>query len=74
MSDEWIIGNRIPMLNGAELIDVCLDDDTVRLVRRRPLVDYSSLWFVDCSHPAQNAYCSDMKIKAWRISARKLPL
>jgi hypothetical protein len=71
--NEWIIGNRIPMLNGVDFIDVQLTNDTVRLVQRRPIVDYGSLWFADCTHPAQNAYCSTSLIKAWRISDRKFP-
>lgn len=73
ITSEWIIGNRIPMLNGVDFIEVQLDDDSVRTVQRRPLVDYSSLWFIDCTHPAQNAYCAESKIKAWRISAKKSP-
>ncbi len=71
--NEWIIGNRIPMLNGVDFIDVQLLDDSVRVVKRRPLVDYTSLWFADCDHPAQNSYCAESRIKAWRISAKKSP-
>jgi hypothetical protein len=66
LSDEWIIGNRLPMVNGYDF-QVHLKDGTLRRVGRRPTIDYSSLFFKDCTHPAQNAFCSSENIQAWRL-------
>lgn len=41
-------------------------DETLRRVSFRPSVDYASLFFDDCQHPAQNAYCDPKSIMAWR--------
>ena len=63
---DWVIGSKVSMVDGCR-IQVQLIDDSVREVHRRPTVDFSSLWFTDCTHPAQNAYCPESKIKAWRL-------
>ena len=46
---------------------VRLVDGSERCVRRMPTLDLSNLFFTDCTHPAQNAYCADSMISAWRV-------
>lgn len=72
ITDEWVLGNRIPMLRGVDFIQVQLLNDTLRVVHRRPHLDFSSLWFADCTHPTQNTYCSEENIKAWRLKPTTL--
>ena len=62
---EWIIGNRVPHIDGATF-QVQTIGDQVREVRRNPERDWTALWFTDCDHPAQNAICNEENIKAWR--------
>jgi hypothetical protein len=64
---DWIIGCRIPLDCGSKF-QVQTKADQVREVERKPNLDYSTLWFTDCTHPAQNAVCSESYIKAWRFS------
>ena len=71
LNTEWVIGNRLPMVNGYDF-QVHLTNGTVRRVGRRPIVDYWSLFFKDCTHPAQNAYCSTDDIKAWKLAPQTL--
>ena len=63
---EWILGNRIPNIDGASF-QVWTDSGGTRTCRRYPARDQFSLWFTDCTHPAQNAYCAQDSIQAWRI-------
>jgi hypothetical protein len=66
ITGEWVIGNKVPFVNGHS-IQVQTTFNDVRTVIRRPTLDFSSLWFTDCQHPAQNAYCAESNIVAWRI-------
>jgi hypothetical protein len=66
ITGEWVIGNNVPMVNGYA-IEVQTTNNEVRKVIRKPTLDWASLWFTDCIHPAQNMYCSPSYIKAWRI-------
>lgn len=63
---EWILSSRVPQIDGAKF-QVWLTNDQVRRVERRPYLDWASLWFTDCTHAIQNAYCSPDYIQAWRI-------
>ena len=63
---EWIIGNKVPRIAG-ESFQVQTKLNDVRTVEFRPDTDCFSLWFTDCTHPAQNALCNDECIKAWRV-------
>ena len=65
---EWILGNKVPRINGAEF-QVQLRDNSVRSVKVNPLKDHWTLWFTDCTHPMQNAICDDFQIIAWREAA-----
>ena len=66
MTGEWILGNNIPIVNGYGMQVQTLADQ-VRNVHRRPIIDFSSLWFSDCTRPAQNAHCDLNNVKAWRL-------
>ena len=65
---EWILGNKVPRINSTEF-QVQLRDDSLRIVALRPLLDPWTLWFIDCTHPMQNAICDDSQIIAWREAA-----
>ena len=71
INGEWVIGSNVPFVNGFGL-EVQTNDNEVRRVQRRPSVDFETLWFVDCTHPAQNAYCQKSRIKAWRVVPQTL--
>ena len=68
MSNEWIIGNRLPFLEDV-VFQVQTTADDVRECRRIPNRDWSTLWFTDCTHPTQNAICHESNIKTWKIKA-----
>ena len=70
--DEWIIGSRIPYIDNG-VFQVQTKHDTVRIVKRNPQLDTDTLWFQDCTHPAQNAICNAEYIKAWRLNPAKNP-
>ena len=67
LTDEWILGNKLPILKDDASFQVQLKDGQTRSVCRKPRLDFTSLWFIDCSHPMQNAYCDEDSIAYWRI-------
>ena len=71
ITGEWVLGNNIPMVNGYS-IEVQTNHDQIRTVHRRPMVDFSSLWYSDCTDPIQNMYCCPSNIKAWRLKPFEL--
>lgn len=66
MPDRWIANMMRLAIVTAQPLQVWLGGDVVRRVSFRPSVDYASLFFDDCQHPAQNAYCDPKSIMAWR--------
>lgn len=64
-TDTWFEGQPA-FKDGAEF-EVKLEDGSVRPCRRIETLDYTSLFFTDCTHPQQNAYCSPDRIKVWRF-------
>lgn len=66
---EWSEG--VPRLIDGAVFDVRLKDGQQRQCRRIPTLDWSSLFFTDCTHPAQNAYCADSLITSWRVSPNR---
>lgn len=66
MTDEWIIGKKIPHIQGG-VFQICDAAGAVRECARRPNVDWNTLWFTDCTNPAQNSICDESKIMAWRL-------
>jgi hypothetical protein len=48
-------------------LEVLTTDMQHRTVMTKPLLDPSTLWFTDCTHPAQNAYCNRNSIIKWRL-------
>ena len=71
LNGEWVLGSNIPMANGVD-IEVYTKHGDVRKVSRRPHVDFSSLWYTDCTHQLQNAFCSSSDIQAWRFIPQTL--
>ena len=67
ISDEWMLGNRVPILSDIKSFQMQLKDGQIREVHRKLTVDSINLWFADCTHPAQNAYCNDESIAYWRV-------
>ena len=66
MMEEWIIGSRVPFVGDA-VVQVMTTNNHVRECRRMADRDWSTLWFTDCAHPAQNAICNESDIAAWRL-------
>jgi hypothetical protein len=62
---QWIDG-KPGYIPGAEF-DVLLNDGTTRTCKRISSLDWSNLFYTDCTHPAQNAFCADTNIKSWRV-------
>ena len=57
---------------------VCKDELTVlmnnmeyRTCIIKPFLDPYNLFFTDCTHPAQNAYCNRNSIVKWKISDKE---
>jgi len=65
-NEGWIPGHEIPYTPDA-VFDVFMDNGHIRKVRRNLSLDYSNLFYMDCTHPAQNAYCTQDQVKAWRV-------
>lgn len=63
--NEWIKGQ--PPLGILKKMDVWIDNDHIREAQAIPSIDYSSLFFTDCTHPMQNAFCPRERIVAYRI-------
>jgi hypothetical protein len=63
---DWIHSNRIPPISGASF-QIWTTSGSTRTCRRRPERDPCALWFTDCTHPLQQAWCDPDVIKAWRI-------
>ena len=61
---EWQIGSVPPA--AAAVFDVWLENGQVRTVRGAETVFGGVLMFMDCNHPAQNAFCEPSKIIGWR--------
>lgn len=64
---EWQLEGLPPLIDGATF-EVWITDGSTRRVARDPGLDWSSLFFQDCTHPAQNAYCSPDIIAGWRLT------
>lgn len=71
IDESWLSGQPV-FKDGAEF-EVMLDDGSIRQCKRYPSIDYGNLFFTDCTHPAQNAYCSNNAIKAWRFKEHGKP-
>jgi hypothetical protein len=63
---DWAEG--VPEFIDGALFDVILKDGQQRQCRRIPTLDWSNLFFTDCTHPAQNSFCADSLISAWRVT------
>lgn len=68
--NDWVNGNP-PYSIEAEL-EVKMSDGSMRTCKKIPAIDYGNLFFTDCTHAEQNAYCDRKKIISWRVcEARK---
>jgi len=54
---------RAPLIEGIELEVTRRGFDGSRSVK----VTDGQMFFTDCEHPAQNAYCCNESIEAWRV-------
>lgn len=62
----WADG--LPAFIADTVFDVRLKDGQQRQCQRAFGFGESNLYFTDCTHPMQNAYCADSLIDAWRVS------
>lgn len=66
-ADElWTQGNDLPYV-GNPLFEVMLDGGFKRVVQRDHWQATGTLFFKDCAHPLQNAFCDASQIRQWRI-------
>ena len=63
---NWADG--LPAFIADTVFDVRLKDGQQRQCQRAFGFGESNLYFTDCTHPMQNAYCADSLIDAWRVS------
>jgi hypothetical protein len=68
MNEEWIPGSQVDFTDHA-IFEVLTVGDHIRTCRRMPEMDGATLWFIDCTHPLQNAICNEQYIKAWRVKS-----
>jgi len=47
---------------------VLMDDMSYRKCKMMPAIDAYNLYYTDCTHPLQNAYCDRNRIVKWKIS------
>lgn len=65
---DWI-HSRPPWLIDRE-IEVWSPYYGLRSAAVLPSLDTTSLWFTDCNHALQNAYCDRNRIEAWRYKEK----
>ena len=61
--NEFSYGNP-PCIQG-ELL-VLMNNMQFRRAKIIPTLDAYNLYFIDCSHPMQNAYCNRLEIVKWK--------
>lgn len=62
---DWEHEGKPPLIEGAHF-EVWKRSGEVRKVWR-PYYGVGYLHYEDCTHPLQNAYCSDDDVLAWRL-------
>lgn len=62
---DWEHEGRPPLIPNAQF-EVWTTRGDVRLVHRQN-GGFGSMLYDDCTHPAQNAYCGENEVMAWRI-------
>ncbi len=70
---DWIIGNLIPFTLDDVAFELWMKNGNTRKASRKPSLDYSNLFFDDCTHPSQNALCNNSDVMAWRLLDEKSP-
>lgn len=62
---DWIHTQHVPRKAGTEY-EVWLGRDEVRRCAMNPAIDFSNLFYTDCTNPLQNAAVPEERILAWR--------
>jgi len=65
MEERPVFMVGLPPHSGVEY-ELLMRNGQRRTAKVLPHLDAHSLFFTDCTHPEQNAYCNIERVKAWR--------
>lgn len=67
---DWQTDEKMPCVPVE--FDVWLTDGSVRRVKCAQSFIGGTIQFMDCTHPAQNAYCAPLRVVGWRVAGNHL--
>ena len=66
--NNWVEG--YPPIGMKDEVEMQLIDGQYRTAKRSMTTQSNSLFFTDCIHSLQNAYCDQLMIRAWRVKSK----